>query len=111
MRKWPLSFVATFAVILVFMSLFFFFNLPSPLDLYTWSIKKKQDFDTNSTTDQFVFDSFGGVVYRGVPWRSEIGKWLSICGSTSSQLDIVEVKLMISKPIGFRILFFNDFLI
>ncbi|KMZ59131.1 exostosin family protein [Zostera marina] len=90
MRKWPLSFVATFAVILVFMSLFFFFNLPSPLDLYTWSVKKKQDFDTNSTTDQFVFDSFGGVVYRGVPWRSEIGKWLSICGSTSSQLDIVE---------------------
>ncbi|KAJ0973617.1 hypothetical protein J5N97_015582 [Dioscorea zingiberensis] len=39
---------------------------------------------------QFPADSHGAVAYRGAPWKPDIGKWLSGCGSVSAAIDAVE---------------------
>lgn len=31
------------------------------------------------------------VVYRGAPWKAEIGDWLSRCDATVVEIDVVEV--------------------
>lgn len=40
---------------------------------------------------QFPADSYGAVIYRGAPWKAEIGRWLSGCDAVSAAIDVVEV--------------------
>ncbi|KAM0950361.1 putative hexosyltransferase [Dioscorea sansibarensis] len=40
---------------------------------------------------RFPADSHGAVAYRGAPWKAEIGRWFSGCGSVSEEIDIVEI--------------------
>ncbi|XP_020104566.1 uncharacterized protein LOC109721384 isoform X2 [Ananas comosus] len=39
---------------------------------------------------QFPADSYGAVIYRGAPWKAEIGRWLSGCDAVSAAIDVVE---------------------
>ncbi|PKA53601.1 putative glucuronoxylan glucuronosyltransferase F8H [Apostasia shenzhenica] len=39
---------------------------------------------------QFSENSHGAVAYRGAPWNTEIGRWLSGCDSVSQEIEIVE---------------------
>ncbi|KAJ0973651.1 hypothetical protein J5N97_015616 [Dioscorea zingiberensis] len=41
---------------------------------------------------QFPADSHGAVAYRGAPWKPDIGKWFSGCGSVSAAIDAVELR-------------------
>lgn len=40
---------------------------------------------------QFPADSHKAVVYRGAPWKAEIGRWLSGCDSIAAEVSIIEV--------------------
>lgn len=40
---------------------------------------------------QFPADLHKAVVYRGAPWKAEIGRWLSGCDSITKEVDIFEV--------------------
>lgn len=40
---------------------------------------------------QFPSDLHKAVVFRGAPWKAEIGRWLAGCHSISNEVDIVEV--------------------
>lgn len=40
---------------------------------------------------QFPADSQNAVVYRGAPWKAEIGRWLSGCDVNTVAVKIVEV--------------------
>ncbi|XP_077214389.1 exostosin family protein [Tasmannia lanceolata] len=39
---------------------------------------------------QFPADAHGAVVYRGAPWRAEMGRWFSGCASISTTVNVVE---------------------
>ncbi|GMH18719.1 hypothetical protein Nepgr_020560 [Nepenthes gracilis] len=39
---------------------------------------------------RFPADSYKAVVYRGAPWKAEIGQWFSGCDSIVKEVDIVE---------------------
>lgn len=41
--------------------------------------------------NQFPADLHKAVVFRGAPWKAEIGRWLAGCGSISNEVNIVEV--------------------
>jgi putative beta-1,4-xylosyltransferase IRX10 len=40
---------------------------------------------------QFPSDSHGAVVFRGAPWKAEIGRWLAGCHANSSSVNATEV--------------------
>ncbi|KAM2229953.1 hypothetical protein ACFX1S_014417 [Malus domestica] len=40
---------------------------------------------------QFPSDLHKAVVFRGAPWKAEIGRWLAGCHSISNEVDIVEI--------------------
>lgn len=40
---------------------------------------------------QFPSDLHKAVVFRGAPWKAEIGRWLSGCDPISDEVNIVEV--------------------
>ncbi|KAJ0982339.1 hypothetical protein J5N97_010594 [Dioscorea zingiberensis] len=42
---------------------------------------------------QFPVDTHGSVIFRGAPWKPDIGSWLLSCGSVSSAIDVEEVSL------------------
>lgn len=44
---------------------------------------------------KFPADLHKAVVYRGAPWKAEIGRWLSGCDSTAKEVNIVEVMRII----------------
>lgn len=39
---------------------------------------------------QLLPDSHGAVIYRGAPWKPEIGRWLSNCDSVSAAINVAE---------------------
>ena len=40
---------------------------------------------------RFPADLHNAVVYRGAPWKAEIGRWLSGCNSIAKEVNISEV--------------------
>lgn len=40
---------------------------------------------------QFPADLHGAVVYKGAPWKAEIGRWLAGCDSVAKEVNISEV--------------------
>lgn len=40
---------------------------------------------------QFPSDSHGAVVFRGAPWKAEVGRWLAGCHANSSSVNVTEV--------------------
>src|SRR5687767_1294593 len=46
---------------------------------------------------RFRADLHNAVVYRGAPWKAEIGRWLSGCDSVVKEIHITEVRF-ISGP-------------
>ncbi|PON91690.1 Exostosin-like [Trema orientale] len=40
---------------------------------------------------QFPADLHNAVVYRGAPWKAEIGRWLSGCDTTAKEVNISEI--------------------
>ena len=46
---------------------------------------------------QYPADSRNAVVYRGAPWKAEIGRWLSGCDSKTAAVKIVQVLLICSR--------------
>lgn len=40
---------------------------------------------------KFPVDSHNAVVYRGAPWKEEVGRWLAGCDSNASAVKVVEV--------------------
>lgn len=66
----------------------------SPVNGSSGSIIERLDGDSLLGPDleaQFPADSHGAVIYRGAPWKAEIGRWLSGCGAVSAAVDVVEV--------------------
>ncbi|KAK9921833.1 hypothetical protein M0R45_030329 [Rubus argutus] len=41
--------------------------------------------------NQFPADLHKAVVFRGAPWKAEIGRWLAGCGLISNEVNIVEI--------------------
>ncbi|RCV46311.1 hypothetical protein SETIT_9G521600v2 [Setaria italica] len=39
---------------------------------------------------QFPSDSHGAVVFRGAPWKAEVGRWLAGCHANSSSVNVTE---------------------
>ncbi|KAJ0960495.1 hypothetical protein J5N97_001654 [Dioscorea zingiberensis] len=54
------------------------------------SFRHGKDTDLNA---QFPVDTHGSVIFRGAPWKPDIGSWLLSCGSVSSAIDVEEVSL------------------
>lgn len=40
---------------------------------------------------QFPSDSHGSVVFRGAPWKAEVGRWLAGCHTNYSSVNVTEV--------------------
>ncbi|OWM67216.1 hypothetical protein CDL15_Pgr000668 [Punica granatum] len=49
-------------------------------------LKSLSDLDT-----RFPADSSNAVVYRGAPWKAQIGRWLSGCDSITEEIKVTEV--------------------
>ncbi|KAI4325685.1 hypothetical protein MLD38_031063 [Melastoma candidum] len=49
-------------------------------------IKSRVDFDK-----QFPDDSHNAVIYRGAPWKANIGRWLSGCDVDAKEVNVVEL--------------------
>lgn len=41
----------------------------------------------------FSSDLHNSVVYRGAPWKAEVGRWLAGCDSNTSAVKVIEVSL------------------
>lgn len=44
-----------------------------------------------SNQTKFAVDLHNGVVYRGAPWKNEVGQWLAGCDSVTSAVKVIEV--------------------
>uniref|UniRef100_M1BR40 Exostosin family protein n=1 Tax=Solanum tuberosum TaxID=4113 RepID=M1BR40_SOLTU len=44
-----------------------------------------------SNQTKFPLDLHNGVVYRGAPWKNQVGQWLAGCDSITSPLKVIEV--------------------
>lgn len=42
-------------------------------------------------TVQYPADLHNAVVYRGAPWKADVGRWLSGCHSNATVINVVEV--------------------
>ncbi|KAM1109532.1 hypothetical protein EV2_009258 [Malus domestica] len=58
----------------------------SIMDHVKGNLKSPMDLDR-----QFPSDLHKAVVFRGAPWKAEIGRWLAGCHSISNEVDIVEI--------------------
>lgn len=45
----------------------------------------------NDLEDQWQDYLVHAVVYRGAPWKADIGRWLSRCNAALVEIDVVEV--------------------
>ncbi|KAI3996940.1 hypothetical protein MKX01_021216 [Papaver californicum] len=99
------SLIATIASLIAIVSFIHLFAFPlSPSSLAFFSARQVQNScspingSTGGTNPQpnlnldtrFPADSHSAVVYRGAPWKSEIGRWLSGCDSIPEPVSIVE---------------------
>ncbi|MCE5167018.1 hypothetical protein HAX54_033859 [Datura stramonium] len=55
----------------------------------------ERNLDTNpmpmiDLNDKFPVDLYNAVVYRGAPWKAEVGQWLAGCESNTSAVKVVE---------------------
>lgn len=112
-QKWRLSWslIATIASVFALFSVvhLFLFPLVPPFDYFrqvqtscvpvngsalvkTDLAKESQSRQPTIDLDrQFPADLHNAVVYRGAPWKAEIGRWLSGCDSVAKEVNIVEV--------------------
>lgn len=54
----------------------------------TINVENKHILPLNAT---FPADLHKAVVYRGAPWKAEIGQWLSACSSVATSIKVLEV--------------------
>ncbi|XP_028761555.1 uncharacterized protein LOC114720110 [Neltuma alba] len=109
-QKWKRSwfFVATVASILALVSvihLFFplapsfnYFKQQQNSCLPTNSAAELSSTDVNENFEpavdlkhQFPSDLHGAVVYRGAPWKAEIGQWLASCDFVTKKINVTEI--------------------
>ena len=109
-QKWKCSwfFVASVASFLALVSVIHLFLFPlAPLNYF--KLQQNSCLPTNvsaelTSTDvgenlepaidlehRFSSDLYGAVVYRGAPWKSEIGQWLAGCDSVTKNISVTEV--------------------
>ncbi|KAF6158610.1 hypothetical protein GIB67_040124 [Kingdonia uniflora] len=96
------SLIATVASIVALVSivqLLLFPLTPSSLSYFNARQIQTSCVPTNVSTEvqpllaldhRFPSDLYNAVVYRGAPWRANIGQWLSGCGLIGTSVDIVE---------------------
>ncbi|XP_026413706.1 uncharacterized protein LOC113309491 isoform X2 [Papaver somniferum] len=104
-QKGSWSLIATIGSLIAIVSFIYLYSFPlSPSSLAFFSARQVQDScnpingSTGGTNPQpvlnldtrFPDDSHKAVVYRGAPWKSEIGRWLSGCDSITEPVSIVE---------------------
>lgn len=111
--SWPM--VATVASIVVLVSVvhLFLFPVVPPLDYFSARQVQYKCVPINSSLEQgndhawenkpqglnldhrFPTDLHNGVVYRNAPWKAEVGRWLSGCDDIATEVNIVEVIMII----------------
>ncbi|KAI3973582.1 hypothetical protein MKW92_033308 [Papaver armeniacum] len=103
------------ALVLVFIHLLIFPLAPSLLDIFDATQVQNSYNQINGSTggcdgrfagnpQQYL--NLDSVIYRGAPWRSEIGRWLSSCDSITEAVSIVEENAGAFKDIQARFFFF-----
>ena len=110
-QKWRCSWflVATIASIVVMVSLVHMFLFPLAPSFNYFKLAQDSCVPANVSTElsnkrvggnseraidlkhQFPADSHGAVVYRGAPWKAEIGRWLAGCDFITKEVNITEV--------------------
>ena len=103
------SLVATIASIIALVSILHLSLFPAvpSFDYLGYRQVKNSCFPINGTIDgkknnllpdkqiplnaRFPADLHKAVVYRGAPWKTEIGQWLSGCSSVAAPIKVVEV--------------------
>ena len=110
-QKWKCSWslLGTVASVLALVSVahFFLFPLAPSLEYFNKGQGKKSCTPINASTSGVDYDeknlkpsldldhrfpaSHKSVVYRGAPWKAEIGRWLSGCDSIVAEVSIIEV--------------------
>lgn len=112
-QKWNCSWtlIGTVASLLVLVSLvhmFFYPLVPSSLDYFGAPQARNSCYPVNESIQggdlagnvqlgldldtRFPSDSHGAVIYRGAPWKAEIGRWFSGCDSITATVGVVEVR-------------------
>ncbi|GAB2266985.1 hypothetical protein Dimus_001971 [Dionaea muscipula] len=104
-QRWTCSrsMVATIASVVVVLSVvhLFLFPLTPSLEYFGVGQIRTSCVPTNGTTRESLspaldkdhglpVDSHRAVVYHGAPWKAEVGRWLSVCGSIFKEVSIVE---------------------
>ncbi|KAK9123481.1 hypothetical protein Sjap_013083 [Stephania japonica] len=92
------SLICTVASLLAIVSIvhLLFFPLVPSLDNLRAPKARKSCFPVHGSTaanlsQRFYADSHKAVVYRGAPWREQIGQWLLSCHSATATIDVVEI--------------------
>ncbi|CAL9096141.1 unnamed protein product [Musa acuminata var. zebrina] len=105
--KYPWSLVVAIGLLLILASAIHMFLspiFPSSLDFFGARQNSASCAPFNASSDhgrterwddvewgaRFPADSHGAVAYRGAPWKAEIGRWLSGCGSALATVQVVE---------------------
>ncbi|RWW01347.1 hypothetical protein BHE74_00030930 [Ensete ventricosum] len=113
--KYPWSLVLAIGLLLILASAIHVFLsplFPSSLDFFGARQSSASCAPFNASSDhgrterwddvewgaRFPADSHGAVTYRGAPWKAEIGRWLSGCGSALATVQVVEVLVMVLIP-------------
>jgi len=136
------SLLAAVGTLLVMLSVVHLFLFPLGPTLDYFSVRQAQTscVPTNKSTKgigsiqhnveldldhRFPADLHNAVIYRGAPWKAEIGRWLSGCDAIVEEIHITEVRflpnellldgilfirctLVLSVAIGFQILFHEN---
>jgi hypothetical protein len=100
--KCPVAFVGAAGALLVLVTAVHVFMvpiLPSSLDYF--GARSSASHPRNASLgvgvvdsrlrEHFPSDSHGAVVFRGAPWKAEVGRWLAGCHANSSSFNITEV--------------------
>ncbi|KAF1877815.1 hypothetical protein Lal_00038124 [Lupinus albus] len=109
MRKWSCSWslAATFATVVALVSVLLLFMFPLTPSFNYFKLARYSCLPTNSSEEltsnldkeepaidlnrQFIIDSHRAVVYRGAPWKAEIGQWLAGCDFMTKEVNITEI--------------------
>lgn len=109
-RNCSWSLIAAVGLVVLLVSLVQFFWLPWKPTLDFFSIKQAQTTciplnESSKGTEsslpgldlacRFPVDLHSAVVYRGAPWKAEIGRWLSGCDSVVKEINVTEVSILI----------------
>ncbi|XXG48597.1 hypothetical protein AAC387_Pa02g2998 [Persea americana] len=110
-QKWNCSWtlistVASLVVLVSLVHMFFYPLVPSSLDYFGARQTQNSCYPVNGSIQggdlagnvqlgldldtRFPSDSHGAVIYRGAPWKAEIGRWFSGCDSITATVGVVE---------------------